>query len=401
LLRRLFGGTKAAGGRTYSLTDEAFIRRILGVDTDAGITISEDTALRLTTVWSCVRLLSETIAGLPWGIYERRRDGTAVPVLDHELAGLLNGSPNLWMTPQDLREAQVSALCLAGNSYSYVERSVTRGMPTSITPDPTITARVLSDGTMEYRRGGALLPQSAVWHLKGFGSNGYLGLSPVGYARQAIGYGLAAESFGARFFKQGAVSSAVVLAKDWLGDKERETARKILNDLWTGLTNAHSVKLLEGGMDIKQVTMPLEDAQFLETRKFEVEEICRIYRVPPYLVMAQDSASYNSLEKYAEGFLQFTLLPYLTRYEQSFARALLPVEQRGRYFLRFDVDALRRADAPGRAGLYSVFLQNGVMSRNEVRVRENLAPSDDPGMSAYTAQVNMAPVSQIGTGGEA
>lgn len=395
--RRLLG-RKSVGGATYTLTDHAWVNRLLGTGTDAGVAVSEDSAMRLATVWSCVRLLSETISGLPWGVYERLPDGTARAVPDHPLAGILNGAPNYWMTPQDMREAQMTAVCLRGNSYSFIER--TGGRPSSITPDPGIDATVTRDGAIEYRRGGKVLPPDQVWHIKGFGANGYLGLSPVAYARQTIGYGLAAESFGARFFKQGALSSVIIQAKDWLGDKEREKARGILADMWQGLTNAHRPQLLEGGMEAKSITMPLEDAQFIETRKLQIDEICRIYRVPTYLVMAQDGGSYNSLEKYADSFLQFTLLPYLIRYEQSFARCLLTPAERTRYFLRFDVDALRRADAAGRAGLYSVFLQNGVINRNEARAAENMPRSNVPGMDDYTVQVNLTPVQRMGKSAE-
>lgn len=381
----MWAARKSFGGQSYSLTDHDAVARLIGYRNDAGVAVTEQTAMQIAAVWSCVRVLAETIGALPWAFYERDKSGNMTKI-DHDLGAVLMDSPNATMTSQDLRESQMVRLGLCGNAYAWLERGQ-GGRVLSIEPDPTIEP-VIQDGRVRYRRRGETLPDENVWHLKGFG-DGRIGLSPIGHARQAFGLALATESFGARFFKDGASQSGVIKAKEWLKDDQRARAKEILAEMWSGLTNAHKVQLLEGGMEYQSVTMPLEDAQFLQTRKFQVTEICRWYRVPPHLVADLERATFSNIEQQALEFVQYTLLPYFIRYEQTVRRALLPPGDRPTIHLRFNADGLLRADSAGRAGLYSVLLQNGVYNRNEVRAMENRPRSDAPGMDDYTVQSNM------------
>lgn len=388
----LWAASKALGGTTHALTDHDSVARLLGHRNDAGVLVTEQTALQVSAVFSCNRVLSETVGSLPWAFYERDGNGNMTKI-DHDLGAVLVERPNPDMTSQELRESQMLRLGLCGNAYAHISRRRFDGSVISVQPDDAIVPHV-RDGRLAYKRGNEWLNTDDVWHLKGFG-NGLVGLSPVGMARQAFGLALATESFGARFFKEGASAAGIIKSKDWLKDDQRETARKLLAEMWSGLTNSHKVQLLEGGMEYQSITMPLEDAQFLQTRKFQVTEVARWYRVPPHLIADLDRATFSNIEQQALEFVQYALLPYFVRYEQT-VRKLLPEKDRGRVLLRFNVDGLLRADSTSRAGLYSVLLQNGVISRNEARASENRPRSDAPGMDDYTVQSNMIGTTQIG-----
>lgn len=360
---------------------------------DAGVRVDSDTAMRATAVWGCVRVLAETMGCLPVQVYERGANGEMTPV-DHPLMEILAGSPNANMTPQEVTESQMTNLSMMGNSYSIIDTGA-GGRVTAATPipSPLVAPRIDSLGMVTYQindRGKTeTLPAEKVWHIKGFGSNGLIGLSPVGYARQAIGMSLATEAFGAKFFQQGASTTGIVTAATWLTDKQRGEAKKVLEDLWHGMQNAHKVQMLEGGLTYTPVTMPLEDAQFLETRKFQTSEICRIYRVPPHMIADLERATFTNIEQQSQDFLTYTLLPYLTRFEQTISKRLLSPADRRRYVVKYCPEGLLRADSAARSALYGTLLANGVYSRNEVRRLENMPRSEAPGMDDFTVQSAM------------
>lgn len=387
---------RKALGETVSLTDQDGTQKLVsmlsGGTTHAGVSVTEDSALRISTVWTCVRLLAETIGAMPKAFYERDGSGNMVKISDYELSETLLGSPNRNMTPQELFEGQMVRLGLVGNAYAHITRAA-NGRVISIDPDDAIVPR-LERGVLAYKVGRETLNPADVWHIKGFG-NGLVGLSPIGHARQAFGASLAMEQFGASFFRNGATTAGVLTSKEWLTATQRQRAKEILEEMWTGLMNAHKVQLLEGGMEYDPVTMPLEDAQFLESRKFSVSEVCRFYRVPPHMAGDLDRATFSNIEQQGLDFLQYTLLPYFTRYEQTVSRALIRPADRGRVVMKFNPEGLLRADSAARAGLYSVLLQNGVYTRNEVRALENRPRSDNAGMDDFTVQLNMQT-----TGGE-
>jgi HK97 family phage portal protein len=356
-----------------------------------GRTVNDDTAMQVSVVWSCIRILSETIGALPMAVYEDKGNGD-VKKIDHQVGEVLIRTPNFDMTSTEYREATITNLCLRGNSYSLKETNGA-GELISLYPIPSsqVTPRRKDSGAIEYRvleRGKwETYPQEKIWHVKGFGSNGLVGYSPIGYVRQAMGLALATEEFGARFFSQGAKPSGFISVPEWLKDDQRKIARELVDSKFAGLENAQRLQLLEGGMKYESVTMPLEDAQFLETRRFQLDEICRIYRVPPHMVANLERATFSNIEHLSQEFVMYTLMPYLTRFEQASTKWLFRAADRGKYFLRFNVEGLLRADAAGRAQFYSQMLQNGVYSRNEVRALENKNRVD--GLDDYTVQSNM------------
>lgn len=388
--------------QTLSLTDPSgWPRRLLGSPSATGVSVTSETAMRATTMWACGKILSESIGMLPIAAFEPKGENNAVQIRDHPVASLLARKPNADMDGQEMIEAGQLNLGLAGNAYHF--RDDSGGEPVSLYPIPSgrvvpqrnretreISYRVLEDGVWsDY-------PREKIWHVKGFGSDGLVGLSPIGVAREAFGLALATEEFQARFFKEGARPSATVSMPQFLKPDQRTEAREIIQQLLGGLENAHKVHLLEGGMKLEPWGLPLEDLQFVELRRFQIEEICRLFRIPPHMVGELSKATFSNIEQMSLEFVVFTLMPWLTRWERSAGRWLLSAkDQRKGIFLRFNFDALLRADSQGRAQLFASALQNGWMSRNEVRAKENLNRVD--GLDDYTVQVNLTPVDMLGS----
>lgn len=388
-------GGEAWGG----LGSDVWQRLFGGAKTYSTKSVNADSAMQMSAVWSCVRILAESVGMLPWAVYEKDGKGNAKKV-DHDLSTILIDSPNSDMTDVELKEAVVANLGLQGNGYSFREN---RADGSLIALYPLVTDGVIpqrdSQGTINYKvldRGKwEIFPQEKIWHVKGFGSNGLVGFSPMSMMRQAIGLGLALEEFNARFFANGARSSGVVKVPDWLTDPQRAQAKKILAEKYEGVENAHKLFLLEGGMELMQSVMSLDDAQFMAARGMQVEEICRTFRVPPHMVMKMDRATDNNVEHTGMEFGIYTLQPYLVRIERSARRWLLPAKDRAKYFIKFNMEGLLRADTSTRGTFYATLLQNGVYNRNEVRALENMNRVDGHGMDDYTVQSNMAPIEAL------
>lgn len=402
VVAKVFGikGDMATAGMSYTARDAAFANWMAGAPSYTGKAVTEQTAMQVSTVWACVRILAETIGGLPLHVYQRDPATGNATKVDHQLGSVLAMAPNPDMTSVEFREAMITNLALRGNAYAEIERNARRQVVSlypllaeSVEPKRDAGGRIV----YEVREGTKtrILTQDRCWHVKGFGSSGLTGLSPVAYARQSLGMSLAAEEFQARFFANGANPSWIISIPQWLEKDQREIARRNIEKIWQGLDNAHRAAILEGGMTATAATMPLEDAQFMQLRGFSIQEICRIYRIPPHMVADLSRSTNNNIEHQGLEFVQFTLAPYLTRIESSAARWLMTPEERSRYFVRFNVDALLRADAAGRAALYSSAVQNGWMSRNEVRALENRNTIDEEGMDDFTCQSNLLPVERI------
>ena len=377
---------------------------LIGSGTHTGKRVDDDSAMRVSTVWACNKLLAESVGALPLALYSRDGAGNAVRVEGNRTAEVLTNTPNANMTDQEYREAGQLSLGLRGNAYSYIERN-RRGEVIALNPIPPthVSPQQAENGTVSYlvNEGGKQVPyrQDQIWHIKGFG-NGLLGLSVLSSAREAMGIALSAEEFQARFFLNGARPSAIATFPGWFKDEQRKQARENVNELLGGLDNAHRVHVLEGGMTLKDWGMPLEDAQFLELRQFSVPDIARFYRIPPHMVGDLARATFSNIEQQSLEFVQYTLMPWLIRWERSAARWLLTPEERGQFFFRFNVEGLLRADSTTRAAFLSQMVQNGIMNRNEARAKENLGSSTQDGMSDFTVQVNLTPVDKLGKIGD-
>lgn len=379
--------------------DAETLRSALGANgSAAGKSVTVETVLSLSTAWSCVRLLSETIGTLPVGLYERVGEDKR-PARGEDLYGLLHDSPNAWQTAAEFWEGMEACLCLWGNAYAEKRKIGGRLVALDILRPDLMTVRRRTTGALEYRyaapTGERIYSAEEVFHIRGFGVGGDVGLSPVSYARQTMGTALAADETAAATFQNGLQLSGFLELKG----KSTKAQREELIDLFAkfaGSSQTGKVMPLPDDSKFVALGMNPEDAQLLQTRAFHVEEICRWYRVPPFMVgHTEKSTSWGTgLEQQMIGFLTFSLRPYLTRIEQAANKQLIPPADRARLFVEFNLEGLLRGDSAGRAAIYSTFAQNGISTRNEIRRRENLAPME--GGDALTVQSNLVPLDQLG-----
>lgn len=392
---------KKAALRAYSTTDHEFASWF-GHQTHAGKTVDANTAMQFTSVFICSRIISETLGLLhdSIGIFEKDKVGNYHPV-DHDLTEVLSLTPNAEMDGLEYLETIGANLSVQGNTYSYINARG-KGMISSLAPIPSKDVEPKlnkTSGLIEFRvndRGKwETYPREKIWHIKGFGGDGLVGYSPIGYARQLIGMGLATEEFQARFFANGAMPSWIISIPEWLEEDQRPKARQNIQELMAGVNNAYRVMFLEGGITATSATMPLEDAQFLQLRGLNRDEIFGLFRVPPHMGGNLERSTNNNIEQQALEFVQYCMMPYVSRIEASAKRWLLGPGDRRRLVVRFNVDELLRADAKTLADLHSKYVQNAILSRNEVRASIGRNRVDKPGMDDYTAQTNLAPVEVI------
>lgn len=408
-LRRVFAQQQTVATNLTAQSPE-FIRWLGGV-TAAGKSVTADSMMAVAAAWSCVRILAESVGTLPWSMYRRIDERNAEQAPEHWLQDLLVGSPNADQTGVEFRESMTLNLAGSGNAFAFRETAGAR--TTSLVPldaGRVTPMRKLGVNTRLPLRDGAAFfrvndrgrfedfPREMVWHVKLFGRDALKGLSPLGAAREALGLSLAAEEFGSAFFRQGGLPAGTVSYPGWLTKDQREVAREALQKLVGGLGKAHQFALFEGGVKPEPWNvMNLEEMQFVLSRRFSVLEICRFFRVPPHMVAElEKGASYASIEQMSAEFVMYTLMPYLTRYEASVSKWLLPAAERGKYFLRFNVDALLRPTSKERAEFEAAMVDHGIMNRNEVRAKENLNRSEVKGMDDFTVQTALAPIDRLG-----
>jgi HK97 family phage portal protein len=399
----LYLGAKMAavgGGITFSLTDSNVGKYLNALPTISGKVVNDETTMRVTTAFACVRVIAETIGAVTLAVYERKENGNAERV-DHELSNILVNKPNQDMTGMVYREAMGTNLAARGNALSVITRNAS-GSVSQLYPVPWARVRPKMDATTDWQRvyeiedRGKLerFPADKVWHWKGFGYDGLQGLSPIGCAREAIGLAMGGEEAQARLFSNGLSASAVVSIPQFLKPEQRKQAEEILAKMHQGLQNFGKPYLLEGGMKVEEGVFAPRDAQFLELRRFQIGELCRLWRISPHMVADLERATNNNIEQLSSEFVMYTMSPYFRRIEEE-AQQLFKPEERARYFVRFNYESLLRADSAARASLYSILLQNGVYNRNEVRSLENRNASDAPGMNDFTVQSNMISVDDL------
>ena len=353
--------------------------------------------MRVTAYLAAVKIISETIASLPLNVY-RDKGSTKERAPNHPLFEVLHYQSNPEMTAYTFRETIQGHILNWGNGYAYIDRNgagaVTALWP--LLPDLTRPDRDES-GNLFY---WTVLPKTKelrkldpfdVLHLPGFGFDGIVGYNPVRLAQEAIGLTIAAEGFGAAFFGNGATPSGVIEYPTALSDKALENYKKEARNAYQGLTNAHKLMILEEGLKYHQVTIPPDAAQFLETRKFQIAEIARLFRVPLHMLQELERSTNNNIEHQSIEFVVHTIRPWLVRWEQRMRMQLLsPRERRAGYYTEFVVEGLLRGDTKSRYEAYGAALDKGWMNPNEVRGLENLNPY--PGGDAYRVPLNTARV---------
>ena len=380
----------------------------------SGKYVTERSAMQMTAVYSCVRILSEAIAGLPLQFFKYTEDGGKEKAVEHPLYFLLHDEPNPEMTSFVFRETLMTHLLLWGNGFAQIIRNG-KGevvalyplMPDRMKVDRDSSGRLYYEytvydsddvaGRKGTSRSGRLvrLQPWDVLHIPGLGFDGLVGYSPIAMAKNAIGMAIACEEYGAKFFANGATPSGVLEYPNVLKDPAR------VRDSWQatfgGSGNANKVAVLEEGMKYTPISISPEQAQFLETRKFQIDEIARIFRIPPHMVGDLEKSSFNNIENMSREFVTYTLDPWVCRWEQAMVRALLTPDEKKKYFFKFNVDGLLRGDYQSRMNGYATARQNGWMSANDIRELENLdrIPAEQGG-DLYLINGNMTKLEDAG-----
>jgi HK97 family phage portal protein len=366
-----------------------------GEATSAGVNISTEGSLKLAAVWACVRVISEDLASLPMITYKRLERGKE-RATEHRLYGLLHDAPNPFMTAMQFRETLQAHVLLWGNAYASIDRDQD-GRPVALwplRPDRMQGPALSAAGTLLYNYTlpngePRALTQSDVFHLRGLSTDGITGYSPIAQHREALALSLATMTFGNKFFGNGSQPGGVLQAKTKLSREASDRMKMSWETAHQGLENAHRVAVLEEGVEWKQIGIPPEDAQFLETRLFQVQETTRIFRMPPHKVQELSRATFSNIEEQSIEYVSDTLRPWLVRWEQQVNKDLLMPSERKTFFVEHLMDALLRGNTLTRFQSYQLGLQNGVYSPNEVREYENMNPFD--GGDTHLQMQNMAP----------
>ena len=376
--------------------------------TTSGKTVTERSAMQMTAVYSCVRILSEAVAGLPLHLYKYTDSGGKAVALDHPLYHLLHDEPNPEMSSFVFRETLMTHLLLWGNAYAQIIRNGKNEivalyplMPNKMSVDRDENGRLYytyyrgNDEAIKNKEFAVTLQPSDVLHIPGLGFDGLVGYSPIAMAKNAIGMAIACEEYGAKFFANGAAPGGVLEHPGTIKDPQR--VRESWQSTFGGSGNANKIAVLEEGMKYTPIGISPEQAQFLETRKFQINEIARIFRVPPHMVGDLEKSSFSNIEQQSLEFVKYTLDPWVIRWEQSIMRSLFSEDEKAAYFVKFNLEGLLRGDYQSRMNGYAIGRQNGWMSANDIRELENLdrIPAKDGG-DLYLINGNMLPLKDAG-----
>lgn len=369
----------SAENPTVSLDKPAsWLTSLFGSSQVAGVTVNPETAIKASTVFACVRLISETLASLPLVMY--RTDGKMKEkAIDHPLYWLLKIEPNRLQSSFQWLESEQASLLLNGNSYSEIEYN-RAGQIIGIWP--LKTANVLpfiENNEKKYRvslknGGTTVLTAEKILHIPAFGTNGITGLSPVDTGKGAIGLALAAEKFGEKLFANGIRTTGVLKHPGILGDTAYENLKTSFKDNYEGLNNSGKPMILEEGMSWESISMTPDDAQMLETRKFQVSEIARIFNVPPHMIGDLERSTNNNIEQQSLEFVQYSLRSWIARWESELNRRLLKPSERQTYYFKFLVDGLLRGDVKSRFEAYNLGRNMGIYSTNDILSKEDQNP---------------------------
>lgn len=363
---------------------------------DSGEVVNERSAMQIATVYACVRLLAETVAGLPLHLFRDTGNNAKEKASDHPLYRLLYRQPNPEMTSFSFRETLMTHLLLWGNAYAQIIRDGRNNilalyplLPEYMETDRDDKGRIYyiyhayTDEKPGKKNQDIYFRYDEVFHVPGLGFNGLIGFSPIAMMKNALGTTLAVEKYGSAFFKNGAQPSGVLEHPGIL--KNPEKIRQNWSDVYGGSQNAHKVAVLEEGMKYTAISLPPEDSQFLSTREFGVNEICRIFRVPPHMVQDLSHSTFSNIEHQSIDFVVHTLTPWLVRFEQSITKDLLLPDEQDEYYAKFNVDGLLRGDYQSRMQGYATGISNGFLCPNDIRTLEQMdrIPAEKGGDSYY------------------
>ncbi|WP_058953049.1 phage portal protein [Clostridium tyrobutyricum] len=370
------------------------------VPTADNSTIDANTAMSFTAVFACNRVLSETLASCPIFLYEKDSKGNRVQITDAPEYQLMHYTPNPEMTPGQFKETGMSNMNLGGN---FIVQKVFNLHGDLLELRPILWNRVRIDidkdtGRLLYFIDGKTEPKTRdeILHIPGLTLDGYIGVTPLTYAALTIDIGLSQDKFERNFYLNRASTSGIFQYPNELGDEAFKRLKKDIKKNYTGLSNAGVPMILEGGGQFKEVTMKLTDAQFLESKRFRIEDVCRIFRIPLHLVQDLTRSTNNNIEHQSLEFIVYTMLPWFKRWEENLNLQLLSNEskRKNRYF-EFKVDALLRGDAQTRASAYAQGRQWGWLSVNDIRRLENMDPIENGDI--YLQPLNMSEADSIYT----
>jgi|TARA_B110000914_G_scaffold225378_1_gene245882 HK97 family phage portal protein len=361
---------------------------IFGRNTKSGVTVTEEGALSLSAVYAAVSKISSTMASLPLNLYEDTVDGKRI-AKEHPAFVLINSEPNDQDNSFNFIERMFSDALLYGCAYALIERGQITSRPSALHPlDPTMISADVYEGQKIFRdksSGETYFPDDLII-LEAF-----RGKSPILLHMENLGITSAAMEYGARFFGTGGNTGGFLMTDKSLTDEQYHRLKSTWSNQHQGINNAHETAILEHGLKYQASTIPPDQAQFIMTRKFQVEEVARIYNIPPILIQAEGSTTYNNVEQILIVFAQQTLIPWARKMEMELDRKLIPERERGKYQTKFDMKSLLRGDLSSRRDFYATALQHGFMSVNEVRKMEDLNGIGSSG-DVHLIQVNQIPL---------
>lgn len=387
-----------SGQPLSSIAGTALYTAFSPMSSHTGVAVTPMTALQSSAVYACIRCLSEDMAKLPIEVQRALPDGGWVAERDHPIARLFD-RPNRWQSCFTFVSYLITSLQLRGNAYIFVVRDAD-GAPTGLVPisPDRCSMRLSPKGWLYYDiwhpafgdRGNLIVHQDDMLHLRGLTLDGFMGLSPIAAAAEAIGLSLATQQHGANLFRQGTQASGVLKHPGVLGDAGRTNLRESWQQKYGGVENAAKVLVLEEGVTFEKLSMTSDEAQFLETRKFQVEEICRIFRTPPHKVASLDRATFSNIENQSQSYIDDSLVPIARQIEEEGRHKLLWDRDVGKFRIRVDFDSLLRGDMKSRFDAYNIALTGGWLNRDTVRDREGLPPIPGGAGREYRVALNTA-----------
>lgn len=388
MLRAMLG---RKGGTEIIDTPEKLAQALgSGYETNAGQRVTTTSAMQQLVVFNCVRVLAESMGMLPCRLL-KQTGRVRLPATGHRLYPLITMAPNSYMTAQEFWEMLVACLCLRGNFYAYKVKAlgnVVELLP--LNPD-IVTPKLKDDWTVEYKvnfkSGSQTLTQDEIWHVRLFTLDGLNGLNPIAYARQALGLGQAMDAHAAKLFTNGAVTSGVLRTEQQLTDEAFGRLKEDFQGQHMGVANAYKPMILEMGLDWKPISLSAQDTQFIESKKLTEAQICGLFRVPPHLVASMEKMTLNNIEHMGMSFVNYSLVPIMTRIEHRIQVGLLNEKDRLTHYAKFNAGALMRGDLKGRYESYGKGIQWGILSPNDCRELEDENPRE--GGDIYLTPMNM------------
>jgi len=347
-----------------------------GGASSSGIVVNPQTAMQSAAVYASVKVLAESIGMLPLNLYRKEADNSRTLLSEHPLHTLCHDQPNEWMTNVEFWEMMVVALNLRGNAYAYINRNRSGHVVELLPLHPDMVRVIMGDNFhLEYE---ITMPDGSfkrfqvgeIFHIRGLTLNGWLGISPIAYARESIGLALATEKFGGQLFKNGAKMGGVLEHPGKLSKDSYDRIKASFDEAHSG-DNAHKTALLEEGMKFSRISLSANDSQFLDTRKYQRSEIASIFRVPPHMIGDLEKATFSNIEQQSLEFVNYSLMPWLVRIEKAIKRDLMTPAERKNLTMKFNVSGLLRGDANARSALYHNGILDGWLTRNEARAAES------------------------------